>query len=60
MEKLFFKNIEDLEKEMTEEQKRKAKENFDKYFPKGTPEIMCVSDEDGDQYLKLIDLSNFE
>lgn len=60
---MIIKDIKELDSLMTDEQKAKSKADFDKYYPEGTPEIMCTSqdpeDGDGSKYLKLVDVNNF-
>lgn len=57
-----FQPIEMLDSLMTEEQKAQSQAAFEKYYPPGTPEIMCTSQEEGDgsQYLVKVDLKDFE
>lgn len=55
----MIKDISELESVLTEEQKEKGKNLMDKIYPKGTPEIMCCSIDDGIDYLVEVDLSLF-
>ena len=59
-----IKDISELDKIMTDEQKARAKADFEKYHPPGTPEIMCTSqdpeDGDGSKYLILVDVESWD
>lgn len=53
-------NFYELEKIMTEKQKREANEAFHRVYPVGTPEIMCTSETpEGVDYNVLVDLELF-
>lgn len=55
-------NVDDLDKLMTPESKKKAEVDFRKFFPEGTPEIMCTSEseESETEWLKPVNLDDFE
>jgi hypothetical protein len=57
---MIFKDISELDKLMTPEQKAKAKADFEKYFPPGTPVVMCLAEDDGEDYLRLVDVESME
>jgi len=59
---MIIKDISELDKIMTDEQKAKAKADFERFHPPGTPEIMCTSqdpeDGDGSKYLVYVDVES--
>ena len=60
---LEFMHIDELALLMTEEQKKKARLDYEKYFlePYGDQEpVWCTSDDDGEDYLRYVDLEDFD
>lgn len=55
-----IRDISELEDLMTDEQKAKAKTDFDRFHPEGTPVVMCTSPDDGVNYLKPVNLEDFD
>jgi hypothetical protein len=45
---------------MTEEQIAESEINFRIFYPEGTPDIQCTSDEDGEKYLTKVNLKDFD
>ena len=60
----MFRDIKDLKKMMTEEQKKRAKEMYEKYslnpFGDKKEEILIISEDDGEDYLREVDINDFE
>lgn len=58
----FVKDISELRKMMTEEQVSESEKNFRRFYPKGTSVVCCTSevDEDGEKYLRKVDLKDFD
>jgi hypothetical protein len=59
---MIIRDISELEFLMTEEQKKKAKADYDTYFGKpyeGRDPIMCTSP-GGDEFLKYVDVDNWD
>lgn len=59
----MFKDISELEKLMSDEEKIKARELYEKYFlkPFGDKEkILIISEDDGEDYLREVDVNDFE
>ena len=65
MKKTEFKDIKELDKILTPEQKRKAKKDFKKYYldPFGKSEpVMCTPEieSNGEEYLVEVNLEDFD
>ena len=56
----IIRDISELENLMTDEQKEKAQKDFEKFYPPGTPEIMCTSIGIGEGFLTKVNLEDFD
>lgn len=61
MEDLVIKDFSEVEIALTEYQKYEVEQMIKKYYPPGTPEIMCVSEvKESEKYLELVNLKDFK
>lgn len=57
-----IRNISELESLMNDEQKKRARENFEKFYEKPfgcIPEISLVSEDSEDEFLRYVDINDF-
>lgn len=55
-----IRDIKELDEIMTDEKKAEAHRDFRRFYPEGTPEIMCTSKDDGENHLRQVNLEDFK